>query len=61
MSQKQTKSVKKHTVKEVLKSIEWSVEDGRLVLMSGITAEFVTIDMSAFNGNNREKTDVKTQ
>ena len=39
----------KHTVKEVLQSLQWSVEDGKLQLLSPITDEFVTISLSAIN------------
>ena len=54
MSQKRTKQASKHTVKEVLASLEWSTEDGKLVLMSPITQEFVTIEMSAINGQTKQ-------
>ncbi len=47
MSQRKTKQARKHTVKEVLKSIRWSTEDGKLILLSEISDEFVTIDLSA--------------
>ncbi len=49
MSQKQVKKERnpKHSVKEVLKSIHWSVESGKLVLLSTITDEFVTIELDA--------------
>jgi len=47
MSQKKTKQIKKHTVKEVLQSLQWSVEDGKLMLLSKITDEYVTIDIGA--------------
>lgn len=49
MSQKQAKQERspKHSVKEVLKSIHWSVDNGKLVLLSTITDEFVTIEMDA--------------
>jgi hypothetical protein len=47
MSQKKQKSENKHTVKEVLKSLQWSVEDNVLMLLSSITDEFVTISMDA--------------
>jgi hypothetical protein len=46
MSQKKTKQLKKHTVKEVLQSLQWSVEDGKLQLLSPITDEFVSIVLS---------------
>lgn len=49
MSQKQVKQSKKHTVKEVLASLQWSIEDGKLQLLSPITDEFVTISLSAIN------------
>ena len=49
MSQKQTKQAKKHTVKEVLQSLQWSIGDGKLQLLSPITDEFVTISLSAIN------------
>ena len=47
MSQKQVKNSKKYTVKEVLKSITWSVENGKLILLSDITNEFITLDLNA--------------
>jgi hypothetical protein len=47
MSQKKIKSENKHTVKEVLKSLTWSIEDDQLMLLSPITDEFVTISMDA--------------
>ena len=49
MSQKKTKQTNKHTVKEVLASLQWSVEKGKLLLCSPITDEFVTINLSAIN------------
>lgn len=49
MSQKQTKNAKKHTVKEVLQSLEWSVEDGKLMLLSPITDEFVVLNLAVVN------------
>lgn len=52
MSQKQIKNEKKHTVKEVLKSIEWSIEDDKLILLSNITDEFITIKLEAINKIN---------
>jgi hypothetical protein len=52
MSQKQTKGAKKHTVKEVLASIQWSTENNKLILLSPITDEFVTIELSAIIAKN---------
>ena len=46
MSQKKQKSENKHTVKEVLKSLEWGVEAGKLTLLCPITDEYITIDLS---------------
>ncbi len=46
MSQKQIKNAKKHTVKEVLKSLEWGVEGDKFTILSPITDEFVSIDLS---------------
>ncbi len=54
MSQKQIKRVKKHTVKEVLKSITWSVENGKLLLLSTITDEFITLDINAINNGKTQ-------
>jgi hypothetical protein len=43
----------KHTVKEVLASIEWSVEDDQLMLLSRISDEYITIDLQTIiNKNN---------
>lgn len=47
MSQKQIKREKKHTVKEVLMSITWSIEDGKLILLSPITDEYITIQLTS--------------
>ena len=47
MSQKKIKSENKHTVKEVLKSLEWGVEGDKLTLLCPITDEYITIDMNA--------------
>jgi hypothetical protein len=57
MSQKKVKSEKKHTVKEVLKSLSWSIEDDQLMLLSPITDEYVVISMDAIN----TKTDGKVE
>lgn len=50
MSQKKTKQTNKHTVKEVLMSLEWSVEGDKLQILSPITDEFVTLDLRVING-----------
>jgi hypothetical protein len=55
MSQKQIKSAKKHTVKEVLQSIQWSVEGDKLILLSPITDEYITISLTAINQNGKTK------
>lgn len=49
MSQKKIKQArsKKHTVRELLASLEWSVNGDRLELFSPITNEFVTISIEA--------------
>ena len=47
MSQKKVKQANKHTVKEVLESIEWSIDGGDLILLSRLSDEFITIDMDA--------------
>ena len=52
MNQKRVKQAKKHTVKEVLASIEWSIEDGELILLSRLSDEFITIDMEAIINKN---------
>lgn len=39
----------KYSVQEVLKSIEWSVENGKLMLLSKLTDEFITIDVKAIH------------
>ena len=58
MSQKKTKSTKKHTVKEVLLSLQWTVRDGHLELLCPITDEFVKIDLAEINGfANKTQTD----
>ena len=46
MSQKKIKSENKHTVKEVLKSLEWGIEDNKLTLLCPITDEYITIELS---------------
>lgn len=54
MSQKQIKREKKYTVKEVLKSITWSVEGGKLILLSTLTNEFITLEVNAIiNGKTQ--------
>ena len=52
MSQKRVKQLKKHTVKEVLKSITWSVEVDKLILLSPITDEYITISVKAIVESN---------
>ena len=52
MSQKQIKQSKKFTVGEVLASIEWSIEDGELILLSRLSDEFITLDMDAIIKQN---------
>ena len=52
MSQKQIKQSKKFTVKEVLASIEWSIEDDELILLSRLSDEYVTLDMGAIINKN---------
>jgi hypothetical protein len=52
MSQKQIKQANKFTVKQVLASIEWSIEDGELILLSRLSDEFITIDMEAIINKN---------
>jgi hypothetical protein len=47
MSQKKIKSENKHTVKEVLKSLEWGIEGDKLTLLCPITDEFISIDIEA--------------
>jgi len=46
MSQKKIKQQKKHTVKEVLASLEWGIEGDKFTLLSPITDEFITIELS---------------
>ena len=52
MSQKQIKQSKKFTVGEVLASIEWSIEDCELILLSRLSDEFITLDMDAIIKQN---------
>jgi hypothetical protein len=47
MSQKQIKSAKKYTVREVLKSLEWGIEGDKLTLLCPITDEFISISLEA--------------
>lgn len=56
MSQKQVKSIKKHTVKEVLASIQWSIEKNKLILLSPITDEYVTIELLAILAKENDTT-----
>lgn len=62
MRQKKTKQINKHTVKEVLKSLTWSIEDDQIMLLSPITDEFVTISVDAINsksGGDVEKSEIE--
>ena len=59
MSQKKLKQASKHTVKEVLKSLEWGIDGDKLTLLSPITNEYVSIDMNVLN--LKENHDVKIE
>ena len=47
MSGKQVKNSRKFSVKQVLGSINWSIENGKLVLLSTLSDEYVTLDLNA--------------
>lgn len=57
MSEKQAKNSRKFSVKQVLGSIQWSIENGKLVLLSTLSDEYVTIDLSAITNKENGKTE----
>ena len=56
MSQKKIKQAKKFTVKQVLMSLEWGVEDGKFTILSPLTDEFVSIELSVIKERINGKT-----
>ena len=54
MIPKQSKEEKKYTVQEVLKSLQWSVEGGKLQILSSITDEYITIELNAIISKSDE-------
>jgi hypothetical protein len=57
MTKKKSDQAAKYSVGEVLKSISWSVEDDRLILLSTLTDEYVTIGLEAIMKNHDGETE----